>query len=346
MKWVLSRLSDLRLIFSVSMAMLWSAALAGPSGETVAYLHPQRLIAVQGTRHLNLYCIGQGSPTVLFDSAAGDSMAVWRLVQSRIAKTTRACAYDRAGFGFSDAPLVASDAKAAVADLHRLIVAASLRTPIIYVGHSIAGLYGVLLQATYPRDVAAEVLLDPSFADQNFVMSASLAPSQRAKWFDSMTEERAQIKQCAGMQRPPPKTCPDSDSRTRPGETALAVLAKQRASRPSYLLALASEVESFAPVNGQKSLDEKEVEAARSDFGAKPLAILTHSKGYREPYFTLSEYDALERAWNEGHNRLAALSTRGSNTIVPGSSHYIQMDRPKAVIDAVLRVVADLRRTR
>jgi hypothetical protein len=36
---------------------------------------------------------------------------------------------------------------------------------------------------------------------------------------------------------------------------------------------------------------------------------------------------------------LAHLSTRGTQTVVKGSSHYIQIDRPEAVIAAVRDIV-------
>jgi pimeloyl-ACP methyl ester carboxylesterase len=280
---------------------------------------------------------------VLFDSGLADSTAVWRLVQGRVAKTTRACAYDRAGYGFSDPPVGTSDAKAAVADLHRLIAVAPLETPIVYVGHSIAGLYGVLFDATYPRDVAAEVLVDPSFANQFFATAVSLSRKQRAKLFDSMEDDITHLKKCAAMRVPLPKDCLGGDSQTGSGDTELALLEKQRVSRPSYILTNASEMESFAPDHERKSLSQKEVEAVQPDFGDKPLVILTHSKSEPDNHVTARQNEARERAWNEGHDRLARLSSRGSNTVVPESSHYIEIDRPQAVIDAVLKAVVEVR---
>ncbi len=300
----------MRAILTLAAILVSSMAVAEPSSPT-AYLHPQRLVAVQGARRLNLYCVGQDSPTVLFDSGLADSMAVWRLVQPSVAKITRACAYDRAGYGFSDPPAGTSDAKTAVADLNRLIAAAPIETPIIYVGHSIAGLYGMLLAATHPGDVAAEVLVDPSFAGQHFAATASLTPKQRAKLFGSMEAGVAHMKKCAAMQKPLPKDCLGGDSQPGPGDTELASLEKQRVSRPSFMLANASELESFIPDHGHKSLSQKEVEAVRPYFGNKPLAILTHSKAGLNPNWTPSENAAVEHSWNEGHDRLAALSRRG-----------------------------------
>jgi pimeloyl-ACP methyl ester carboxylesterase len=335
----------MRAILILTVMVSCSIAIAASPPPT-AYLHPQRLVAVQGTRHLNLYCVGHGRPTVLFDSGLGDSMAVWRLVQPSVANVTRACAYDRAGYGFSDPPPGASDAKATVDDLHRLIVAAPIATPIIYVGHSIAGLYGVLLAAKYPADVAAEVLVDPSYANQFFDMIASRPENNRTAWLASLEGSVARIKKCAAMRGPLPNNCLGGDSQTGPGDAKLALLEKQRVSRPSYMLANASEMESFIPDHGHKSLNQKELETVQPKFGNKPLAILTHGKNDPDPHLTPSQNAALEKSWNDGHDRLAALSTRGSNTVVPGSGHYIQIDQPKAVIDAVLKVVAEVRKAR
>jgi len=315
------------------------AASAAPT----AYLHSQRLVAVQGARHLNLYCVGHGRPTVFFDSGLADSTAVWRLVQGNVAKTTRACAYDRAGYGFSDPPPGVSDAKAAVEDLHRLLVAAPISTPIIYVGHSIAGLYGVLLAANYPEDVAGEVLVDPSFANQFFIEAALLPPKSRAEFLAGLEINPAHLKKCAAMKDPLPKDCLGTDSHTGAGDTKLASLEKQHVSRPSYMLTNASEMESFIPDHGRKSLSQKELEAVRPNFGNKPLAILTHGEDDPNPHLTPSQNAAVQQAWRDGHDRLAALSTRGSNTVVPGSGHYIQMDRPKAVLKAILKVVEEVR---
>jgi hypothetical protein len=55
-------------------------------------------------------------PTVLLNSGLSDSTAVCWLVQPVFAKTARACAFDQTGYRFSDPPVGASDAKAALTD--------------------------------------------------------------------------------------------------------------------------------------------------------------------------------------------------------------------------------------
>src|SRR5271167_131713 len=126
---------------AAAAAIHLASALPSPAETLVpssVYAGPQSLIAVDGARRLNLYCVGTGSPPVMLDAGSGNSMATWRHVQAEIAAITRVCAYDRAGLGFSDAATRPSDLGNIVDDLHRLIKAAAIPTPIVYVGHSLA----------------------------------------------------------------------------------------------------------------------------------------------------------------------------------------------------------------
>jgi hypothetical protein len=52
-----------------------------------------------------------------------------------------------------------------------------------------------------------------------------------------------------------------------------------------------------------------------------------------------AEMRAVDRAWNAGHDRLARLSSAGSNVVISHSEHFIQLDRPEVVINAVAKVV-------
>ena len=333
-------------VFAALAVLALGAVSAGAAPVPDAfYMQPGKLVAVDGPRRLNLSCMGRGSPTVLFDAGQGDSSLVWRLVQGEVAKVTRACAYDRAGIGFSDPRSGESDAKAIVADLHALLVAAKINTPILYVGHSVAGLYGVLLEATHPGDLAGAVLVEPSFANQWDALSAAGvaagAPQAAADGLlAALHAQTPRLKECAALPAPLPEDCARSDSRLPP---SLAAFKKAQNARPSYLLTKASEFESFLSTKDDRSVDQKELEAVTADFGAKPLIVLTRGRAQGNPGFTPEQSVAIDKAWNAGHDRLAALSTHGSNTMVPDSGHYIQYDQPQAVIDAVTRAVAEIR---
>src|SRR5256885_8826392 len=93
----------------VLFAMLISTGvvtgLQGASGQSspadIVYARPGQFVDAGGFR-LNLYCMGSGSPTVVFDSGWGDWAPAWSKVQPRIAEWTRVCSYDRAGAGVSE----------------------------------------------------------------------------------------------------------------------------------------------------------------------------------------------------------------------------------------------------
>ncbi len=60
------------------------AASRGNAPADVVYAQPGQLVDAGGFR-LNLYCMGSGSPTVVFDSGWGDWAPAWSKVQAEIA---------------------------------------------------------------------------------------------------------------------------------------------------------------------------------------------------------------------------------------------------------------------
>ena len=50
-----------------------------------------------------------------------------------------------------------------------------------------------------------------------------------------------------------------------------------------------------------------------------------------------------KEGWRALHEELAALSSRSRHALVPDASHYIQVDQPRRVVDAVLWVVDEVR---
>ena len=338
----------------IVVACLTSAAAPAPAVVPDAiYSHPQTLVHVDGNRRLNLFCMGQGKPTVILDAGAGGDAMIWRHVQGQIAAVTRVCAYDRAGYGFSDPATRPSDVRNTADDLHRLIEAAHLPTPIVYVGHSIAGIYGVYFDAIYPRDVAGAVFVDPSFAHQDELLTAGWTPAQR-KAGDAMqsgflSDQRgcvdlARRGQLVSLSTPQAKACADPSSYPEPLDATLrAVVLEQGSALASNLTGL-SEIESFANLPGRGNVDNSELDAVHFSFGSKPLVILTHGKATPPlPNLTAASQVSMDSAWRAGHDALAKTSTRGINIIVPNAGHYIQIDQPAVVISSVDQLIAELR---
>ena len=332
-----------------ALAMTAVPAVAAPDTPPLPdniLMNPGKMVTVDGKRRINLSCLGNGSPTVLFDAGWADSTLSWALVQGEVAKFTRACAYDRAGIAFSDPRNGESDAIAAVADIHALLKAANIKEPVLYVGHSLAGLFGVLLAASHPDDLAGAVLVDPAFAKEWQSMSAAgiaagASPATAEDVFSTSVKAQVQrYRECAVLPAPLPDGCAERDTRL---PSSLADFKRVQMSRPSYLLARASELENIRPTKDGTSVDEKEVEAVRASFGDKPLIVLTREKVEGRPGFTAEQNVAMYQAWKAGHQKLAALSTRGSHRVVAGSGHYIQYHKPLVVIDAVKQALAAIR---
>ena len=132
-------------------------------------LPPGTLVDVGGYR-VHLYCVGEGSPTVMIVGAAFSFD--WGLVQPEVAKFTRVCTFDPSGTAWSDPFKTSNPASAAkstptcsdrVDEIHRLIVKAPIEGPYILVGFSVGALWERLYAAMYPDNIAGMVIVDHAF---------------------------------------------------------------------------------------------------------------------------------------------------------------------------------------
>ena len=157
------------------LAVLGLSAVGAVGGNVLAQARsdtmamPGRLYDVGGHR-LHLSCTGTGSPTVVLESGLGASSPLWTPIAGATAGTTRVCAYDRAGTGWSERAPGARDSLAVAADLHRLMAVSGERAPYVLVGHSTGGVYAMTYAARYPEQVAGLVLLDSASPRQFSVL--------------------------------------------------------------------------------------------------------------------------------------------------------------------------------
>src|SRR5207245_487834 len=115
--------------------------------------------------HLN--CSGEGSPTVVLEHGLIGSYLDWYRVQPEIARFTRVCSYDRAGYGWSDRSPKARVPSAMAAELHALLDKAREKPPFVLIGHSM-GAFDVLMYAhLFPEEVSGVVLVDGSHPDES-----------------------------------------------------------------------------------------------------------------------------------------------------------------------------------
>src|SRR5919107_3029314 len=132
-----------------------------------AYPPPGEMVDVGGySLHIN--CVGQGSPTVLLDGGSGEMSAQWVWVQQEVSETTRVCAYDRAGMGWSEMGPQPRDGRQISSELHTLLTKADIEVPYVLVGHSFGGMYMQTYAARYPDEVAGVALVDSSTDPDQF----------------------------------------------------------------------------------------------------------------------------------------------------------------------------------
>ena len=119
-----------------------------------------------GGHRLHLDCTGTGSPTVVLENGLDEISPLWSAITAQVARTTRVCAYDRAGQGWSDDAADPQDGIAVAADLHTLLARAGEHGPYVLAGHSSGGTLAMTYAARYPAQVAGMVLLDSSSPHQ------------------------------------------------------------------------------------------------------------------------------------------------------------------------------------
>jgi pimeloyl-ACP methyl ester carboxylesterase len=135
-----------------------------------------RLVDIGG-RKLYLECVGSGSPTVLLEAGFGSPSKAWVDVQEALGRTSRTCAYDRAGTGTSVGTPGVHDAADEIRDLEKLLAAARVEPPYVLVGHSYGGLLVRLFAQAHPDDTAGVVLVDAMGRDQTRRELAAWPPS-------------------------------------------------------------------------------------------------------------------------------------------------------------------------
>jgi len=309
--------------------------LTKPLVTDPVYTRPQTLVDMDHGRRMNIYCLGEGSPTVILDSGMGDSTVSWALVQPMIASKTRVCAYDRAGLGFSDGSMRASTASHSADDLHALLKAAHIAPPYVLVGHSAAGMYVRVFADHYRDEVVGIVSVEGSHEDQSVRGWAIGAPGQKDKWDEFLRAQSACVDGARhGLVRGTPeykKCVGDPDSRFSQSINDAQAVYKATA---RWQAAVASERQAIF----YQSADE--TRATRRSFGDMPIIVLTHSPYPKSKDESQEERDRRTLLWESLHLDVASMSTRGINEIVPNSGHYIQLEHPQIVVDAVNQAVA------
>jgi pimeloyl-ACP methyl ester carboxylesterase len=288
------------------------------SRDRRAHPVPGQLVDIGGYK-MHLDCAGQGSPTVILDSGLGDSYISWRKVQPQIAQFARACSYDRAGLGYSDFSPRPRTSKDIAEELHMVLRRAGITGSLILVGHSMGGYDVRLFASLYRRDVAGMVLVDASHPEQQKRFPPALNDLD-AGW----VREQQFLELTMPFGLPRLLGFCGNDAEVRAAECNFHTAREGLA-----------ELKAFPESAAQT--------APTGALGDMPLAVLSHDPEKPQPDLPDDLVKPTNDAWQQMQEELAHLSTRGTQVVAKNSGHYIQLDRPEVVIEAVRRVVDQAR---
>jgi pimeloyl-ACP methyl ester carboxylesterase len=285
---------------------------------------------------LHVYETGGMGPTVILEAGISATSLSWRLVQNQLGASARVASYDRAGYGWSPARPGPRTLDNLLEELHQWLTASGLPAPFILVGHSFGGLMLRHYAGRHREQVAALVLVDPlepmewigASQERLRQLGKGVMLSRRGAALARLGVVRLALDLLMSGSRAIPRMLARMTSgkgssvttrlvgevRKMPPEVWPMVRAHWCLRRS--FLTMAEYLERLPGACAQ-SIDD----SALRDI---PLVVISGSKNAPELI--------------EAHRRTAELSARGVHIVAAESGHWVQLDRPDVVIEAIRRV--------
>ncbi len=292
-----------------------------------------------GDERLHVVCAGSGDPAVVFESGISASSLSWTRVLREVAMFTRACAYDRAGLGWS-AP--AKSPRTVAQMLHELegVVASAARVaPPVLVGHS----FGAFLVCAYasrrPEAVAGLVLLDPpsEWHEISSVQAHQLWGGMQLARIGGVLARFGVVRACLSLLTGGAPGVPRNFVRIF-GPTAARTLER-----------LVGEVRKLPaeahPIVQMQWCQPKSFRALRDHLGALAETAASVARIRALPNVPLVVVSSGDQpsAVIDKHRTLATLSPRGRHLIATRSGHWVQLDEPGLVVTTIHDVLSEIR---
>lgn len=285
----------------VAVAAVWQWGASSMDKRT----HPPlgALVDMGGYR-MHLVCMGNeeaGSPTVILDALGDGTSAHWGWVQPVVAQSTRVCAYDRAGRGWSDTSPLPRDGLSIATELHTLLTTAGIDGPKILVGHSYGGLITRIYADLHPEEVVGMVLVDPGIPAIRSERMPPVANAQAAADRDFMDAAplmaRFGIFRMVGYDAPLPE--PQS----------------------SYAQAFYASTELWDSLLGEaQALPQTDAQVqAAGTLGDRPLLIIAATRGWIDPNAATDESRQVYNLLLQ--EQLLPLSTHSAYREIEGAGH-------------------------
>jgi pimeloyl-ACP methyl ester carboxylesterase len=315
---------------------------------------PGKLIDIGGYR-LHALIQGHGGPSVVLLAGAGDFSIDWALVQPAVARFTTVCAYDRAGFAWSDLGPLPRTMKQEAYELHLLLQHAHLPPPYVLVGHSFGGMLCRVYASACRSEVAGMVLVDSADENQFSLMGKMVNGHIEARLVRRREE-------AVGKPVPPVQTLQTSPLKPFPPEIRRQMeeslkMIMPAGVEPPYdrLPARLQQVDLWFRQHPKLAFPDEEYSAEELQLlyletqktphplGDIPLISLragTHATPdvaqLKQVNMTLDDWS---RYQEEVAAHLAGVSSNSRWYVAKDSSHHVQLDDPELVVFAIRRVV-------
>lgn len=281
-----------------------------------------------GGRRLHLNCAGSGSPAVIVENGGGSFSIEWALVQPEVARQTRICTYDRAGYAWSDRGPVDDGIEQIVGDLNLLLRTARVDPPYVLVGHSLGCLFARAYQRRFPEQIAGLVFVDGTpDEDVRMVVNGKQRPLSLLSRDQLPAAHKEYLKSVPALDPgraglPPFDRLPPALQQAR--QWAFEKVVRDFGWLPNTLAVAESWRQEFTALRRQRL-------SGPHPLGNLPLRVLERERGATD-------------SWHVQQVQLAALSSEGKLIKAEGSGHMIHLQRPDLIVEAVQDVVRDIRR--
>jgi pimeloyl-ACP methyl ester carboxylesterase len=294
----------------------------------------------RGSMHVQQ--MGSGNPTIVLEAGIAASSLNWSILQPQLAKLATTYSYDRPGFGWSAPSARKCTLHGMSDDLHAVVTALKITTPYVLVGHSFGAFVLRAYAQRFPEELAGIILVDPLTAQEWIKPN----PAQRWQLRRGVRFSRAGaalggigiVRFClwlllqrgnSGVPRRVLGLFGGKASETGlrivselaklPPETVRLI--RERWSHGRFFLTMSRYIQ---------ALPKNAAESSRFHIPAHiPVTVIS---GAHQPPELLAE-----------HRAIAAHSLRGKHLIAEKGAHWIHLDQPELIVEAVREMAETLK---
>jgi pimeloyl-ACP methyl ester carboxylesterase len=296
---------------------------------------PGQLIDM-GQYRLHLWVAGEASPTIVLDHSLGGVEGYFLI--EKLSKLARVCIYDRAGYGWSDRSPYPRTSDQIVKELDSLLIRAGIAPPYILVGDSF-GSYNVRLYAHhFPEKVVGIVLTDALHETGMLKMSF---PLRALKLFFISGFVMSTLGSILGIirlisiiglfERLKPELSQFSQDSLN--------WVKRSFCRPKHWITMSQEMMNLDKSAGQVAIAKH--------LGAIPIVSIKASSFFKPSFWTLFiPLKGANQLREKMHVELSKLSIDFLQVEANKSGHFVWVDQPDIIVDAVRTVLDKINASR